>query len=567
MIDADDYNPEEEAVKVEYDVEACEWKRTTRKIMIGKDFFDSGEKFGCVFVRDVLEGQVHVIKRLLHAEEPPEAVYETVRTEAIACSMADCYNTYDPPKKVTFVPTFIYLLVGRAGQPAVRVEPYIHNFRKEPVRTLTLEHRLDLDTLEAFELFTYERSQASFVLVDPFYISDLWYRPTCHSVDGEASDGMDLGLKGIQLFLVKHRYNPVCQKLGLRNPSCLLGLRSEDRTLELPAVPSASSLPPSKTPGASVGGRTSSLPRSIPRSGTKTKSRKLEERGRRSKSRASSSSSNRNGMAGMQLEIANRQVTVLRVCKDGPADQAGLRRGHVIRTIGGVAVKGMDMAAVQRLLEGKHGAVKRIVAANSVVEQDLVFDMTLAAGIVVNDRFLFADTEEVWDEDFPSQPQQRHDSKSSSQGGGRETGPSESQTYVQGVGGIALAADSTGIDDDWETVDVEAEAEEADEEEATGGVAEFEEEEELGDEEKEEQEQELNKEVLVVGRDVPILLGMRVRMLPEYMQHGTGSVQSANFLRKYVAVKWDDGWEDSCLYVGGGGEYYLRQWREGKGRD
>eukprot|EP00960_Hanusia_phi_P071918 767664-Hanusia_phi.AAC.1 len=559
MINAEDYHLPEEAIKAEYDVEACEWKKTTRKIMIGKDFFDSGDNFGCVFVRDVLEGQVHVVKKRLNAVERPDTVYAAVRTEAIACSMADYFNTFNPPKKVSFVPTFVYILVGRAGQPAVRVEPYIHNFHKEPVRTLSWERKLDLDTLEAFELFTYEHSQGSFVIVDPFYVSDMWYGPACHSVDGEASEGTDKGFKGIQIFLVKHRYNFICHQLGLKNPSSLLGLRSDDITHDLPAAPSASagehvkssrctSLPRSKTRSASKeGGGAARQVRA--RSGTSSRSNEQEEA--QSKGRTRSSSSNRRGMAGMQLEISGKLLTVLRVCRNGPAERAGLRPGHLIRMISGVAVKGKDMAAVQQLLEGKEGAVKKIVAANSVMEQDIVYEVTLAAGIVVDNNFLPAEEEEVWDEDCPSEAQERHKSTSmSSRDQNRQTFFSKSQDSEQEREVMFLPSEEEVAIEEY------GDGEEEDE------MAKDEEEQE---EEQEQVEEELNKEELVVGRDVPILLGMRVRMLPEFMQHGTGTVLSANFLRKYVAVRWDDGWEDSCLYVGGGGEFYLRQWRERRG--
>ena len=54
------------------------------------------------------------------------------------------------------MPCFIYILAQRPQQPTVRFEPLIFNHNKARLRNILDTSQEELDTLEAFELFTYQ---------------------------------------------------------------------------------------------------------------------------------------------------------------------------------------------------------------------------------------------------------------------------------------------------------------------------------------------------------------------------------------------------------------------------
>ena len=148
-----------------------------------------------------------------------QAVYTDIKIEAIADLMAQCYNARNPPRPVNFVPCFIYILSQRPKQPAVRVEPLIFSHEKVLVRKSVDASQEELDTLEAFELFCYLGSEKQFVVCNPHRVGEFWSEPEFHSADGGLGGLKNRGIKGINVFLLRHQFNDTCQKVGLQNPS------------------------------------------------------------------------------------------------------------------------------------------------------------------------------------------------------------------------------------------------------------------------------------------------------------------------------------------------------------
>lgn len=83
---------------------------------------------------------------------------------------------------VHFLPCFIYILAQRPNQPAVRVEPLIHNHTKSLARE-TAQNDLELEAVSAFELYAYTISFQTFVLVNPKQVDKYWTEAEFHSVD------------------------------------------------------------------------------------------------------------------------------------------------------------------------------------------------------------------------------------------------------------------------------------------------------------------------------------------------------------------------------------------------
>jgi hypothetical protein len=152
----DGFGEPERAFKLIYRIHEDKWERTETSLAVSKKIFAWGERRGCILVQEKSDGQIYVLKKPFNDDEPVEEVYNAVKIEAIANLMAQCYNARKPPRTVEFVPCFIYILAQRPQQPTVRVEPLIFNHNKARLRNILDTSQEELDTLEAFELFTYQ---------------------------------------------------------------------------------------------------------------------------------------------------------------------------------------------------------------------------------------------------------------------------------------------------------------------------------------------------------------------------------------------------------------------------
>jgi hypothetical protein len=384
------------------------------QIAVGKKMFAWGAHRGCILVQDKHDGQIHVIKKSFDSNEAVENVYNAVKIEAIADLMAQCYNANDPPRKVVFVPCFIYILAQRPLQPAVRVEPLIFNHDKARLRNIPDVSQEELDTLEAFELFSYLESEKSFVVTNPCRVGEFWTEPEFHSLEGHLGGEKNRGVKGINVFLLRHQYNEICRMMGLKNPASIfdeartrLQLQQEEearaRQLKLGASANTDSirkivegdsdvaqLPPSLL-SVSLPPRFPYYPREeveveeepapvqqevlpepqfpVVRPGILT-SLTLEENTllaqevvasepkTKGKGRVASTSSTK-GLSGV---LINQQQSkhggyffIEEVVRAGPAERSGVREGDILLGVDGITIAGKSQAQVEALLKGYHG--------------------------------------------------------------------------------------------------------------------------------------------------------------------------------------------------------------------
>jgi len=172
-------------------------------------------------VQDKTDGQINVVKKAFDQDAPPADLYDSIKIEAIAEMMAECFNQLNPPMKVHFMPCFLYILAQRPNQPTVRVEPLVFNHEKAKLRAIHDATTLERETLSAFELFTYHGSKKALVITNPCRIGDMWGEPEMHSVDRSLGGARNMGARGINVFLLRHEYSPIAAQIGLDNPSNL----------------------------------------------------------------------------------------------------------------------------------------------------------------------------------------------------------------------------------------------------------------------------------------------------------------------------------------------------------
>ena len=168
----DEWNQPEKASRWTWDLELCEWREEARSVKTHKHVFATGNRFGCVLMVDLVDSCIYVLKATHDHFDP--TVYDQVRTDTIACQIAEVFNSRNPPMRIEYLSSWVYVLTERPLKPAVRTEllsssEYAKVKLRDPKGVFTPMER---DSAEAFELFSYHQSGNKFVLCNPSRVGD-----------------------------------------------------------------------------------------------------------------------------------------------------------------------------------------------------------------------------------------------------------------------------------------------------------------------------------------------------------------------------------------------------------
>ena len=135
---------------------------------------------------DLEDNVIHVLK--ISHDKMESVIFDEVKAQSIAACVAAMFNALNPPMSVKFISCCVFVLKQREKKPAFRTEQkisckYQKTKLREPSRILNLEiSSLESDTLEAFELFSYQQSGHKFVICSPSRIGELdhtyWTEPS-----------------------------------------------------------------------------------------------------------------------------------------------------------------------------------------------------------------------------------------------------------------------------------------------------------------------------------------------------------------------------------------------------
>jgi len=130
----------------------------------------------------------------------------------VSSKFAELYNSFNPPKKVIFVPTCVLDLCDRDAT-CCTVEPFIEDgFRKYSGRS---RYIIDRNSPQAFSHFSFVHSNQELLIVDIQNISDFYSEPEIHTKSGKGFGEGNLGQHGINQFIKTHQCNPICNYLKL----------------------------------------------------------------------------------------------------------------------------------------------------------------------------------------------------------------------------------------------------------------------------------------------------------------------------------------------------------------
>eukprot|EP01111_Echinosteliopsis_oligospora_P017876 TRINITY_DN7920_c0_g1_i1.p1 TRINITY_DN7920_c0_g1~~TRINITY_DN7920_c0_g1_i1.p1 ORF type:complete len:693 (-),score=209.97 TRINITY_DN7920_c0_g1_i1:70-2148(-) len=144
-----------------------------------------------------------------------------VLMQTFCSKWSELYNSYNPPKKITFLPSFVLELVDRPDRPVCGGEPFIAGeYLKFNNNSGYVNTDASRNTPQAFSHFSLVHSNQELVIIDIQGVNDFYTDPQIHTKSGKGFGEGNLGSNGIFQFIKSHQCNPLCNflKLDPMNP-------------------------------------------------------------------------------------------------------------------------------------------------------------------------------------------------------------------------------------------------------------------------------------------------------------------------------------------------------------
>eukprot|EP01113_Clastostelium_recurvatum_P019922 TRINITY_DN2361_c1_g1_i1.p1 TRINITY_DN2361_c1_g1~~TRINITY_DN2361_c1_g1_i1.p1 ORF type:complete len:516 (+),score=114.51 TRINITY_DN2361_c1_g1_i1:75-1622(+) len=227
--------PLENAIIHNFNCDTGEWIRQNTMARLDSVPFASGSLRRAYYMQEMSDpSTVYVAKLSIDPNEDKETYFQDVETQMYARKWAHTFNSYHPPKQVSFVLASVMTLPDRpVGQQLWAVEKYIIGSYRKHNNNYGYVSEAERNTPQAFSHFTYEASDHTMLICDIQGVGDMYTDPQMHTVEGMPVIGKgNLGSRGFEKFLSTHQCNAICVylKLPLVNRKALdIGTRP-DRT-------------------------------------------------------------------------------------------------------------------------------------------------------------------------------------------------------------------------------------------------------------------------------------------------------------------------------------------------
>lgn len=235
----------ESAVKWTYDLKKEKWESQQIRVKMGTTPFSRGA-LRVVYHMLICDNKqqsdkpdqkrrTHVAKIALRDQdnENRQIYFRDVEMQLLAGYIANKFNKCNPPKKVKFLDAFVIELEERVGRPVCGIEEFIDGPYRKHNSNYGYVSDDERSTPQAFSHFSWHISNGSVLVCDIQGVSDMYTDPQVHSVSGNGYGKGNLGMKGIQKFLERHRCNRICKYLKL--PKCN-GMYQDAGTMPLTQV-------------------------------------------------------------------------------------------------------------------------------------------------------------------------------------------------------------------------------------------------------------------------------------------------------------------------------------------
>jgi myosin-heavy-chain kinase len=139
-----------------------------------------------------------------------------VLMQTFCSKWADLYNSFNSPKKITFLPSFVLELVDRQTPVVCGGEPFIEgDYMKFNNNSGYVNNDAARNTPQAFSHFSLVHSNQELVIIDIQGVNDFYTDPQIHTRSGKGFGEGNLGQNGIHQFIKTHACNPLCTFLKL----------------------------------------------------------------------------------------------------------------------------------------------------------------------------------------------------------------------------------------------------------------------------------------------------------------------------------------------------------------
>lgn len=109
---------EEKAIKHTFDVETGKWHQESCKVKLDTTHFARGSLRKAFYLQDIQDpSSIYVAKASIDPEENRSVYFQDVEMQMYAKKWATKFNSYNPPKSVDFVTSWIIILGERPGHP------------------------------------------------------------------------------------------------------------------------------------------------------------------------------------------------------------------------------------------------------------------------------------------------------------------------------------------------------------------------------------------------------------------------------------------------------------------
>lgn len=145
-----------------------------------------------------------------------EQYFVDVLMQTFCAKWADLYNSFNAPKKITFLPSFVLELVDRATPVVCGGEPFIEgDYMKFNNNSGYVNSDAARNTPQAFSHFSLVHSNHELLIIDIQGVNDFYTDPQIHTKSGKGFGEGNLGQNGINQFVKTHQCNPLCNFLKL----------------------------------------------------------------------------------------------------------------------------------------------------------------------------------------------------------------------------------------------------------------------------------------------------------------------------------------------------------------
>lgn len=193
------------------------WSCSVVLVEIEEKAFAKGSCRSAHKLRDLTYPNQHYVAKFSTKKAIRDQYFMDVLMQTFCSKWSDLYNSFNPPKKITFLPSFVLELTDRGTTPVTcGGEPFIEgDYKKFNNNSGYVNSEASRNTPQAFSHFSLVHSNQELVIIDIQGVNDFYTDPQIHTKSGKGFGEGNLGKDGIYQFVKTHQCNPLCSYLKL----------------------------------------------------------------------------------------------------------------------------------------------------------------------------------------------------------------------------------------------------------------------------------------------------------------------------------------------------------------